>query len=129
MGVTGSSLLLLVNITVMVAGYYLFRDGAVTIGTVYLLISYAKLLAQPIWELYHQMRQFQTIGASVERLIELQGIPREIEDGPGAVIAGGRAPCPEDGAASLSERQGLRLCQKRAGTRVRQRAWRALGRR
>ncbi len=89
MGLTGSSLLVLVNITVMVAGYYLFRDGAVTIGTVYLLISYAKLLAQPIWELYHQMRQFQTIGASVERLIELQGIPREIEDGPGAVIADG----------------------------------------
>lgn len=89
MGVTGSSLLLLVNITVMIAGYYLFRDGAITIGTVYLLISYAKLLAQPIWELYHQMRQFQTIGASVERLIELQRIPREIADGPGAVIAAG----------------------------------------
>jgi ATP-binding cassette subfamily B protein len=89
MGLTGSSLLALVNITVMVAGYYLFQDGTITIGTVYLLISYAKLLGQPIWELYRQMREFQTIGASVERLIELQRIPREIEDGPGAVIAAG----------------------------------------
>jgi ATP-binding cassette, subfamily B, bacterial len=89
MGVTGSSMLVLVNISVMVAGYYLFRDGAITIGTVYLLVSYAKLLAQPIWELYHQMREFQAIGAGVERLSELQRIPREIEDGPGAAIDGG----------------------------------------
>ncbi|MBN2393348.1 MAG: ABC transporter ATP-binding protein [Anaerolineae bacterium] len=89
MGLTGSSLLTLVNITVMVAGYYLYGGGTVTIGTVYLLISYAKLLAQPIWELYHQIREFQAIGASVERLSELQRIPREIEDGPGAEITAG----------------------------------------
>ncbi|HNT76389.1 MAG TPA: ABC transporter ATP-binding protein [Anaerolineae bacterium] len=89
MGLTGSSLLTLVNITVMVAGYALYRDGAMTIGTVYLLISYAKLLAQPIWELYHQIREFQAIGAGVERLRDLQRVPREIEDGPGADIAEG----------------------------------------
>ena len=94
MGMTGSSLLALVNITVMVAGYYLFRDGAVTIGTVYLLISYAKLLAQPIWELYHQIREFQAIGASVERLSELQCISCAIDDGPGATI--------DDGPLSLA---------------------------
>jgi len=89
MGLTGSSLLTLVNITVMVAGYYFYRRDAITIGTVYLLLSYAKLLAQPIWELYHQIREFQAIGASVERLRDLQRVPREIEDGPGAVIANG----------------------------------------
>ncbi len=89
MGLTGSSLLTLVNITVMVAGYYFYRRDAITIGTVYLLLSYAKLLAQPIWELYHQIREFQAIGASVERLRDLQRVPREIEDGPGAVIADG----------------------------------------
>ncbi|MFN2285100.1 MAG: ABC transporter ATP-binding protein, partial [Anaerolineae bacterium] len=89
MGLTGSSLLALVNITVMVAGYYLYGGGTITIGTVYMLISYAKLLAQPIWELYHQIREFQAIGASVERLSELQRIPRGIEDGPGAALADG----------------------------------------
>ena len=89
MGATGNALLALLTITAMVAGYFLYRDGAITLGTVYLLISYARLLGQPVWELFYQVREFQSIGASVERLSELQRIPREIVDGPGVTIGEG----------------------------------------
>ena len=76
------------NLAAVVAGYMLYRSGAVTLGTVYLVIHYLNLLAQPIHELAHHVESFQTIGASVERLIELRRIERAVKDGPGAALPG-----------------------------------------
>ncbi|RPJ37447.1 MAG: ABC transporter ATP-binding protein, partial [Chloroflexi bacterium] len=60
------------------AGYLLFQGGAITVGTVYMLIYYITLLEQPIWTMTRQVQNFQTIGACVERLTELRKIqPRE----------------------------------------------------
>jgi len=73
----------------VVAGYYLFRDGAITIGTVYLLVNYVNLLAYPMWELTRQVGSLQTIGAVVERLSVLRGIQTKVKDGPGAHIPDG----------------------------------------
>jgi len=76
------------NVAAVVAGYMLYRSGSVTLGTVYLVIHYLNLLAQPIHELAHHVESFQTIGASAERLIELRRIERTVQDGPGAALSG-----------------------------------------
>ena len=89
MGLIGSTLLALAEIVVVIAGYFLYKDSAITIGTVYLLVNYAHLLARPVWELNHQLRQFQAIGGSVERLVELRGITPGLQDGPGTSIPDG----------------------------------------
>ena len=80
------------NVMVVVGGYYMFTRGTVTVGTVYLIISYFNLLAWPIRELTWDVRNMQTVGASVERLIELRQTQSELEDGPGADVPDGPLP-------------------------------------
>ena len=82
-------LLTLGNGMAVVAGYYLFRDGAITIGTVYLLVHYVNLLTHPMWELTRQVESLQTIGAVVERLSELRRMRSKVQDGPGAHVPDG----------------------------------------
>jgi ATP-binding cassette subfamily B protein/ATP-binding cassette subfamily C protein len=87
--VTAGALLTAGNIAAIVAGYTLHRSGAITLGTVYLMIYYLNLLTEPIHELAHHVESFQTIGASVERLIELRRIERTVQDGPDATVPNG----------------------------------------
>jgi ATP-binding cassette subfamily B protein len=89
---TGGALLMLGNAMAILAGYYLYQQGAVTIGTVYLLIHYANILGRPIRELTQQIETLQNIGASTERLAELRGVESKVRDGPGADIPGGPLP-------------------------------------
>ena len=89
---TGGSLLMLGNAMAILAGYYLYQQGAVTIGTVYLLIHYANILGRPIRELTQQIESLQNIGASTERLAELRAIESKVRDGPGADMPSGPLP-------------------------------------
>ena len=89
---TGGALLMLGNAMAILAGYYLYQQGAVTIGTVYLLIHYANILGRPIRELTQQIETLQNIGASTERLAELRSVESKVRDGPGADIPGGPLP-------------------------------------
>ncbi len=73
----------------LVTGYYLFQDGLITLGTVYLIVTYTTLLRRPIRELTQQVENLQNIGAATERLIELRAIKPKILDGPGVEIPGG----------------------------------------
>jgi ATP-binding cassette subfamily B protein len=59
------------NMLAIGLGYVLYRDGAITIGTVYLFVHYINLIEGPIWALTRQIESFQRIGACVERLTEL----------------------------------------------------------
>lgn len=68
------------NLLAIGIGYWLFTQGSITIGTVYLLIHYVNLLEQPIWALTHQIEGFQTIGACVERLNELRKIESKVKE-------------------------------------------------
>jgi ATP-binding cassette, subfamily B, bacterial len=86
---TGNALLVLATGLAMVAGYYLFRGGIITIGTAYLLVQYTNLLARPIRELTQQAESLQNAGASTQRLAELRAIKSRTVDGPGAVIPDG----------------------------------------
>lgn len=62
-------------------GYALYREGSISVGTVYLFIHYMNLIETPIWVLIHTLRQFQTIGACVERLTELRAFKPKVLDG------------------------------------------------
>ena len=61
----------------------------ITLGTVYLIVTYTNLLRRPIRELTQQVENLQNIGAATERLTELRAIRAKIIDGPGAEIPAG----------------------------------------
>jgi ABC-type multidrug transport system fused ATPase/permease subunit len=73
----------------LAAGYYLYRAGVITLGAVYLVVTYTNLLRRPIRELTQQVENLQNIGAATERLRELRAIRAKINDGPGAEFAPG----------------------------------------
>ena len=79
----GGGMITLGSVMAIVAGFYLHREGLVTIGTVYLLIHYTNLLARPIRDLTRQIEDLQTIGASTQRLSELRAIKPKTNDGSG----------------------------------------------
>jgi ATP-binding cassette subfamily B protein len=88
-GATGSSLLVVGNIIAIIAGFYLFTSGAITIGTAYVLVYYINLLGRPIRDLTQQTENLQNIGAVTERLAELRRIESKTKDGPGGSIPAG----------------------------------------
>ena len=61
----------------LVLGFYLFQAGLITLGTVYLIVTYTNLLRRPIRELTQQVENLQNIGAATERLRELRAIQRQ----------------------------------------------------
>lgn len=73
----------------ILSGYWLFRAGLATIGTVYLFIHYLNLLEEPFWAMTHEIESFQTIGACVERLTEFRSFKADVTDGSGADIQPG----------------------------------------
>ncbi len=73
----------------LVAGYYLFRAGLITLGTAYLIVTYTNLMRRPIRELTQQVENLQNIGAATERLRELRSFKAQIVDGPGADLPRG----------------------------------------
>ncbi len=73
--------LLIGDLLAIVSGYFLFKAGAVTLGTVYLFIRYMNLLETPINALTRQVESFQTIGACVERLGELRRMKSSVVEG------------------------------------------------
>jgi ATP-binding cassette, subfamily B, bacterial len=75
------AMIALAEIMAAVSGYLLYNRGLVTIGTVYLFINYVNLLANPLWNLTHEIQSFQTIGACVERLTELNKLQSKVTDG------------------------------------------------
>ncbi len=64
----------------------LFRAGAMTIGTVYLVFQYTTMLRTPIGQISQQARDLQRAAASVARIRELFTVQLAIADGPGALL-------------------------------------------
>jgi ATP-binding cassette subfamily B protein len=86
---TGNLQVTLATVLAMVAGFYLFRAGTITVGTAFLLVQYTNLLGRPIRELTQQTESLQNAGASTQRLSELRAIKSRTVDGPGAAIPAG----------------------------------------
>ena len=85
-------LLVMGNVMAIVAGYYLFTNGTITIGTVYLIIHYLNFISWQILLITWQVESMQTVGASVERLIELHQTQSKLQDGPGTDVPDGPLP-------------------------------------
>ncbi len=60
---------------------YLFRSGAITIGTVYIIFYYSNMLMMPINRITRQMQSLQQAGASIARIRELLNIAGKIPEG------------------------------------------------
>ena len=73
----------------LILGFNLYKAGVITLGTVYLVVTYTNLMRRPIRELTQQVENLQNIGAATERLRELRAIRAQIVDGPGIAIPPG----------------------------------------
>jgi ATP-binding cassette subfamily B protein len=60
---------------------YLWRQGGITIGAVYMVFHYTELLAQPIEKIRQQLEDLQKADASITRIRELLGTESLIRDG------------------------------------------------
>jgi len=63
-------------------GVYFYKGGVITLGQVYLLYSYMRMLAWPIEQLTLEVQNFQTAAASLKRIEALRQTPIAITDGP-----------------------------------------------
>jgi ABC-type multidrug transport system fused ATPase/permease subunit len=59
----------------------LYRDGDITLGTVFLVYQFTTLLVAPIEEISRQLRDFQQASASIGRVRALQAIQPALDDG------------------------------------------------
>jgi ATP-binding cassette subfamily B protein len=75
-------------IVALVAGFLLYQGGAVTLGTVYLIVAYANAIFWPLESLTDQLQNLQKAGASVERVHELYRAASKLADGAGSLPEG-----------------------------------------
>lgn len=62
-------------------GAYLWQQGAITIGTVFLIFYYAELLTQPIEQIRTQLEDLQKAEASIHRIRELLAVRSQLSWG------------------------------------------------
>src|SRR5690606_31931575 len=72
-----------------VLGFILNQSGLVTIGTVFLFVTYTNMLFRPMREITMQIQELQKAGAGIGRVNELFSIKSKITDGPGVAIPEG----------------------------------------
>ena len=70
----------------------LFRSGAATLGTAFVIYFYTQLLFQPLQLISHQIDDFQKASAGITRVQELLNTASLLEDGPGATFPEGPLP-------------------------------------
>ncbi|MEM7031809.1 MAG: ABC transporter ATP-binding protein, partial [Chloroflexota bacterium] len=71
-GVVGVVISGIGNILALATGAYLFQTTAITLGTVYLIFTYTKMIFGPIQAISRQVESLQQASASIERLNDLQ---------------------------------------------------------
>ncbi len=67
----------------------LYKDGALTIGTVYLIFQYTEMLRQPTDQFRREVQDLQQADASIGRVEALLGTAPRLADGPGAALPPG----------------------------------------
>ena len=68
-------------------GVYLFQRGALTLGGVYLITQYSRLIMQPLGALSEQVDDLQKVRAALTRINELWQTPRQMVGGSGTLPA------------------------------------------
>ena len=89
--VFNTSLVLLVIATsaALATGAYLYQEGTLTIGGVYLLAHYTNMLVQPVQRLSTQLQDLQRAGASIGRIGELLETQSSLIETGGAALPPG----------------------------------------
>ncbi|HET9014176.1 MAG TPA: ABC transporter ATP-binding protein, partial [Thermomicrobiaceae bacterium] len=67
-----------------------YREGTLTIGTVYLVFQYATVLRQPTDQIRHEMQDLQLADASMRRVEALMRTQPRLVDGPAIALPPGR---------------------------------------
>ena len=73
----------------ILTGYYLFRAGALTVGTVYLVISYTNAIFRPLREISNQIENMQQAAAGIDRVEQLYRETSRIADSGQACLPDG----------------------------------------
>lgn len=82
-------LFLIGNVLTLGMGAYLYFDGAITIGTVFLFFQYAEMLQRPLEQITNQLQELQRASASILRVQELLEVRSRITNGPGLPVPNG----------------------------------------
>jgi ATP-binding cassette subfamily B protein/ATP-binding cassette subfamily C protein len=69
-------------------GYYLHRDGLLTLGAVYLILYYTDAIYRPLEQITEQIQNLQKAGASIDRVNELYHTVSRIKEGQRTLPAG-----------------------------------------
>ena len=77
------------NAIAFVIAFYLFRDGTLSIGGVYLIFHYTELIRRPIDQIRAQIEDLQSATASIARVNGLLHRKAAIEDGTGTNLPAG----------------------------------------
>ncbi len=67
------------QIIAILSSYYLFRDGILTIGSVYLIQNYTAAIFRPLREITNQIEEMQKAAAGIERVETLHKMSSKIE--------------------------------------------------
>src|SRR5215213_10390557 len=86
----------------------LFRDGTLTIGTVYLIFRYTEMLRQPTEQIRNEVQDLQQADASIGRIEALLGTVPGLVDGPGATLPPGPLTVELDGVSFGYEDERLK---------------------
>lgn len=77
------------NAMAFVISAFLWKSGAITIGTVYLIFFYTELLAKPIEKIRTEIEDLQKADASLHRIRELLAMKPSVQDGRGVELEKG----------------------------------------
>ncbi|MFQ5614882.1 MAG: ABC transporter ATP-binding protein [Anaerolineales bacterium] len=89
MWVTTIIIFTLGNIVAFGLGAWLFQNGAITLGTVYLIFHYTEMLRRPLEQITRQLQDLQRAGGSIVRIRELYHLESKAKDGTGDPIPAG----------------------------------------
>ena len=90
----------------MLSGYNLFRQGLLTIGTVYLIINYTDIIFRPLREITHEIQNLQKAAAGIDRVESLYVLESKIKsEGQGALVDGPLAVSFDDVTFGYSEEE------------------------
>lgn len=67
----------------------LYRDGALTIGAVFLVFRYTEMLRQPTEQIRNELQDLQQAGAGLGRIQDLLSQRSRLTDGPGSTLPPG----------------------------------------
>ena len=83
---TVAAVFVLGTVLAFVVGAYLFTQGELTIGAVFLILSYTGLLSENLRQITDQLGDVQRAVASIQRINEIYHARSPIADGPGTPL-------------------------------------------